>query len=60
MQNFLSSVGVLPENHFLETSGPRLASEGINGAKKHIENVLGQGGGAFFIDEAYQLVFAAS
>jgi len=51
---------VLPGNHSLETSGSRLASEGINGAKKHIENILEQGGGAFFIDEAYQLVSGAS
>jgi Cdc6-like AAA superfamily ATPase len=53
---FLSLVGVLPGNHFFETSGSRLSSEGVNGAKANIEKILKQGGGAFFIDEAYQLV----
>jgi hypothetical protein len=48
--------GVLPGSHFVETSGSRLASEGVNGAKKHIEKILEEGGGTFFIDEAYQLV----
>ncbi|KAF2669715.1 P-loop containing nucleoside triphosphate hydrolase protein [Microthyrium microscopicum] len=58
--DFLSSVGVLPGNHFFETSGSRLASEGVDGAKKHIQTILEEGGGAFFIDEAYQLVSSNS
>jgi hypothetical protein len=53
---FLTLVGVLPGSHFFETSGSRLASEGVNGAKANIEKILQQGGGVFFIDEAYQLV----
>lgn len=49
------SVGVLPGNEFIETTGSRLASEGVAGAKKHIEAIINAGGGAFFLDEAYQL-----
>ena len=52
---FLFSVGVLPGSEFVETTGSRLASEGVPGAKKHIEAILNAGGGAFFLDEAYQL-----
>jgi hypothetical protein len=52
---FLVSIGVLPGNEFLETTGSRLASEGVPGAKKHIDAILKAGGGTFFLDEAYQL-----
>lgn len=52
---FLVSVSVLPGSEFVETTGSRLASEGVAGAKKHIETVINAGGGAFFLDEAYQL-----
>jgi hypothetical protein len=52
---FLASVGVLPGTEFVETTGSRLANEGVAGAKKHIESILNAGGGAFFLDEAYQL-----
>ena len=52
---FLTSVGVLPGNFFVESTGSRLASDGVNGCKKHIENILNNGGGVLFIDEAYQL-----
>lgn len=40
----------------METSGSRLSNDGVNGCKKHIEDILSNGGGALFIDEAYQLV----
>jgi len=53
---FLSSVGVLPGDFFVETSGSRLASDGILACKKHLEEICNSGGGALFIDEAYQLV----
>ena len=46
---------MLPGTEFVETTGSRLANEGIPGAKKHIERILNAGGGAFFLDEAYQL-----
>jgi hypothetical protein len=47
--------GVLPGNEFFETTGSRLANDGVAGAKKAIEDILKAGGGAFFLDEAYQL-----
>ena len=40
---------------FVETTGSRLAHDGIDGAKKHIAEVLAAGGGTIFVDEAYQL-----
>jgi hypothetical protein len=52
---FLSSVGVLPGTTFQETTGSRLSNEGVDGAKKLVEGVINKGGGAIFIDEAYQL-----
>lgn len=53
---FLASVGALPGSFFVETSGSRLSSDGVTGCKKHIEDILNNGGGALFVDEAYQLV----
>ncbi|KAK7181913.1 NFX1-type zinc finger-containing protein 1 (ATPase) [Paraphaeosphaeria sporulosa] len=53
---FLMSVGALPGDHFFETSGSKLANDGISTCKSHIDTILGAGGGVFFIDEAYQLV----
>ncbi|TDL30087.1 P-loop containing nucleoside triphosphate hydrolase protein [Rickenella mellea] len=52
---FLTSVDVLPGNAFIETTGSRLANDGVAGVKKHIEEVINAGGGAIFVDEAYQL-----
>lgn len=52
---FLASVGVIPGTDVQETTGARLASEGVQACKKLIEGVLNAGGGAIFIDEAYQL-----
>jgi hypothetical protein len=52
---FLASVGVLPGSTIRETTGSKLANGGISGCQKLIDEVLGQGGGALFIDEAYQL-----
>ena len=56
--SFLASVGALPGTSFVESSGSSLAHDGIAGCKKKIEQVLEGGGGAMFIDEAYQLVSA--
>jgi len=53
-------VGVIPGDLFIETSGSRLASDGIPGCKKHLEEICNSGGGALFIDEAYQLVSGAN
>lgn len=38
-----------------ETTASRLTNGGVPGFKKLIEKVLNDGGGAVFIDEAYQL-----
>ncbi|KAG0697519.1 P-loop containing nucleoside triphosphate hydrolase protein [Suillus ampliporus] len=53
---FLESVQVLPGDAFIETTGANLAHEGVDGAKKLITDAMAVGGGAIFIDEAYQLV----
>jgi Cdc6-like AAA superfamily ATPase len=53
---FLASVGVLPGDFVIETTGSRLANDNVAGCKKHIEEIQNNGGGALFIDEAYQLV----
>ncbi|KAF2085428.1 P-loop containing nucleoside triphosphate hydrolase protein [Saccharata proteae CBS 121410] len=52
---FLASIGVLPGGSFFETTGSRLANDGVSGARKHVEGITKAGGGAFFLDEAYQL-----
>lgn len=51
----LTTLGVLPGLAFVETTGSRLANEGVNGIKKHIEDIHNAGGGALFVDESYQL-----
>ena len=53
---FLTTVGALPGDFFAETTGSRLANDGVPGCKKQIEEILNNGGGVFFIDEAYQLI----
>ncbi|KAF8129487.1 P-loop containing nucleoside triphosphate hydrolase protein [Boletus edulis] len=53
---FLESIKALPGNAFLETTGSKLSTEGVPGAQKLIDDALKVGGGAIFIDEAYQLV----
>ncbi|RYO90590.1 hypothetical protein DL764_008430 [Monosporascus ibericus] len=52
---FLTSVGVIPGSRFVETTGAKLANQGVNGCEKLIDGVLNDGGGVIFIDEAYQL-----
>ncbi|KAF8436537.1 P-loop containing nucleoside triphosphate hydrolase protein [Boletus edulis BED1] len=52
---FLESIQVLPGDAFLETTGSKLSFEGVGGAQKLIDQALQVGGGAIFIDEAYQL-----
>ncbi|KAF8065347.1 P-loop containing nucleoside triphosphate hydrolase protein [Lyophyllum atratum] len=52
---FLASVRVLPGDAFEETTGSRIANDGVKGAKDLVEKVINAGGGAIFIDEAYQL-----
>lgn len=57
---FLSSMGVIPGDHFVETTGSRLAYEGIQGAQALLDDLLQKGGGVFFLDEAYQIVSGSS
>ncbi|KJA27918.1 hypothetical protein HYPSUDRAFT_51406 [Hypholoma sublateritium FD-334 SS-4] len=52
---FLADVGAIPEDTFIETTGARLAHEGVDGAQKLIQGAIRTGGGAIFVDEAYQL-----
>ncbi|KAJ6619752.1 P-loop containing nucleoside triphosphate hydrolase protein [Mycena sp. CBHHK59/15] len=52
---FLASVGILPGNEFVETTGSRMSNDGVPGVKKQMEDVLKAGGGTIFVDEAYQL-----
>jgi ATPase family associated with various cellular activities (AAA)/AAA lid domain len=53
--NFLTSVQVISGDSFVETTGSRLANDGVPGIKKTIEGVVNAGGGVIFVDEAYQL-----
>lgn len=52
---FLASMGVLPSEEFVESTGSKLASIGVQGCQGLIDKVLDNGGGVIFIDEAYQL-----
>ena len=46
---------VIPGNQFIETTGSRLANEGVAAIKATVENMVNAGGGVIFVDEAYQL-----
>lgn len=46
---------VTPAPNFYETTGSRLARDGVDGAQKLLESAVKSGGGTIFIDEAYQL-----
>jgi hypothetical protein len=48
-------VNVIPGNQFIETTGSRLANEGVVNIKTTVENIVKAGGGVIFVDEAYQL-----
>lgn len=52
---FLASLGVISGTKFIEKTGSALANSGVSGCKKDIEAIVNDGGGAMFIDEAYQL-----
>ncbi|KAK0705676.1 P-loop containing nucleoside triphosphate hydrolase protein [Lasiosphaeris hirsuta] len=52
---FLTEVGVIPGKRFEETAGAALTNKGVSGCKDLIDNILNDGGGVLFIDEAYQL-----
>ncbi|EJU00451.1 NFX1-type zinc finger-containing protein 1 [Dacryopinax primogenitus] len=57
---FLTTEGVISGSEFFETSASRLASDGILSFQKALESILNAGGGAVFIDEAYQLASSSS
>ena len=44
----------------METSGSKLANGGVSGCQQQIDKLLNNGGGALFIDEAYQLTASHS
>ncbi|EQL01670.1 CbxX/CfqX [Ophiocordyceps sinensis CO18] len=52
---FLTSVGAVPGEVFQETTGAKLANDGVSAAEKMLEEIKDNGGGVLFIDEAYQL-----
>ncbi|QDS76969.1 hypothetical protein FKW77_005516 [Venturia effusa] len=50
---FLTSVGALPGNHFIETTGAALANDGVSGCKKVLEEIQENGahfGGSAVLD----------
>ena len=51
----LTSLQVLPGDHFIETTGSRLSHGGVTEVKDHLKQLENAGGGVYFIDEAYQL-----
>ncbi|KAF6807115.1 AAA family ATPase [Colletotrichum sojae] len=52
---FLTSMGVIAGSCFKETTGSKLATNGVPGCQQLLDDVLEDGGGVIFIDEAYQL-----
>ncbi|KAL8415161.1 hypothetical protein RB594_006120 [Gaeumannomyces avenae] len=52
---FLTSVGAIGGSSFEETTGAKLAYDGVKGCEALIDKMLNDGGGVVFIDEAYQL-----
>ncbi|CAH0051204.1 unnamed protein product [Clonostachys solani] len=52
---FLTSIGAVVGDAFEETTGSKLASAGVPGCEKLIEDIKERDGGVLFIDEAYQL-----
>lgn len=51
----MANVKAIPGETFEETTGARLAQNGVGEATNLVEGVVKAGGGAIFIDEAYQL-----
>lgn len=57
--SFLKSVGKIPGEKFIETSGSKF-NDGVSSCRKMLEEIQQSGGGVLFVDEAYQLVQGAS
>lgn len=51
----MTTAGVIAGQSFKETSGSKLANIGVQGCQQLLQDVLDDGGGVIFIDEAYQL-----
>jgi Cdc6-like AAA superfamily ATPase len=56
----LASMGVVPGTEFKELTAARLMNGGTRFCEQIIQEVLNAGGGAIFIDEAYQLASGSS
>ncbi|KAL2264535.1 hypothetical protein VTJ83DRAFT_7045 [Remersonia thermophila] len=52
---FLTELCVIPGLGFKEATGAALASAGVSGTQNMVQEILDEGGGVLFIDEAYQL-----
>ncbi|UKZ95690.1 uncharacterized protein TrAFT101_010512 [Trichoderma asperellum] len=52
---FLTTLGAISGDCFEETTGSKLANMGVKGCEDLLEKIKDNGGGVFFIDEAYQL-----
>ncbi|EAQ84249.1 hypothetical protein CHGG_10653 [Chaetomium globosum CBS 148.51] len=52
---FLTELCVIPGSCFKENTGAGLANMGVSGCKSLVDEILNEGGGVLFIDEAYQL-----
>ncbi|KAK3680858.1 P-loop containing nucleoside triphosphate hydrolase protein [Podospora appendiculata] len=57
---FLAELCIIPGTTFKETTGSALANTGVSGCKKLLDDILNDGGGVLFIDEAYQLTSGAN
>ncbi|QIX01542.1 hypothetical protein AMS68_007059 [Peltaster fructicola] len=51
----LASMGVVAGSNVRESTASKLTNGGVSGYKTMIDDLLNSGGGAMFIDEAYQL-----
>lgn len=51
----LGSIGIVAGDHVQETTASKLTAAGVPGYKKIVDEIMNKGGGALFIDEAYQL-----
>jgi hypothetical protein len=48
-------MNIIPTDTFFETTGSRLANDGVRGIKKQVETMVGSDGGTIFVDDAFQL-----